>query len=268
MKNVLSCAMAAILTATGKVREYLLEVSKAYKQNILHLSYNMSGKMRYVLGLSTNCIENAICRARAKVPGAICKHCFAEKTLDHYDSLFENTLANYFILTTQLLTVQELKAVATEIVQALIKNGTHEFRLESFGDLGNKKHATNYLNLLYYIRQVARKNHYKVYVGWWTKNYNLLINAYKELDNSYKKALHDICHVLISSMFVNVPIAPEEKKRVEKALEMPVSVFTVYDPDYIQGNNVFINCGARSCHTCLRCYRLKQRGCWINEELK
>ena len=44
-------------------------------------------------------------------------------------------------------------------------------------------------------------------------------------------------------------------------------VFTVYDKDYIEANNVNVNCGARSCLGCQHCYR-KDTEFYVNEKLK
>ena len=241
---------------------------KNLRQNLLHLSYRMSAKMTSILSLSTNCNANPICQARSKVCGSICEHCFASNTLDHYSSLDANTLSNFWILTTSELSNSDCEKIAIEIVAACKKNGTHEFRLESFGDLANVCHATNYLNILYQLYKVSKREGYKVICGWWTKNVNLLIAAYDKLDKAHKTAFHSVCHLLISSMFCNQPIESAEKADIENKLEMSVSVFTVYDPDFIQKNNVTINCGARSCRTCKRCYSLNHRGEFIREELK
>lgn len=241
---------------------------KNLRQNLLHFSYRMTAKMTNILSLSTNCNANPNCQARSRVCGSICEHCFASNTLDHYSSLDANTLANYWILTGSEFSNSDCEKIATEIVAACQKNETHEFRLESFGDLANVTHARNYLYILYHLYKVSKRAGYKVICGWWTKNVNLLIAAYDKLDKAHKTAFHNVCHLLISSMFCNQPISEDEKSAVEKRLEMPVSVFTVYSPDYIQENNIVVNCGARSCHKCLRCYRMNHRGEYINEKLK
>ena len=44
-------------------------------------------------------------------------------------------------------------------------------------------------------------------------------------------------------------------------------VFTVYDKDYIEANNVNVNCGARSCLGCQLCYH-KDTEFYVNEKLK
>lgn len=224
--------------------------------------------MTDVISLSTNCNKNPICQARSKVAGSICSHCFAASTLAHYSSLDANTLSNFWILTGSELSSLDCEKIATEIVSACRKNGTHEFRLESFGDLANVLHATNYLNILFALYQESRKTGYKVICGWWTKNVNLLVAAYEKMDRAHKSAFHRVCHLLISSMFCDQPIEPAEKAEIEKRLEMPVSVFTVYEPAYIQENDIAINCGARSCRNCKRCYSLNHRGEFIREELK
>ena len=241
---------------------------KCERQNILKFSYRMTAKMTNVLSLSTNCNANQICRQRAKIAGSICSHCFAASTLSHYTSLDENTLSNFWILTTSELSNSDCEKIALEIVSACRKKGTHEFRLESFGDLANELHAMNYLNILFALYRISKRENYKVICGWWTKNVNLLIAAYDKLDRDHKSAFHKVCHLLISSMFCNQPIAEAEKAEIERQLEMPVSVFTVYEPDFIQKNDIAINCGARSCRSCKRCYSLSHKGEHIREELK
>ena len=44
-------------------------------------------------------------------------------------------------------------------------------------------------------------------------------------------------------------------------------IFTVYDKDYISAHDVSINCGAKSCLTCHKCY-VKSKIKYINEKLK
>lgn len=94
---------------------------KYVRQNILHLSYRMSAKMTNILSLSTNCNKNPICQARSKIKGSICEHCFAASTLSHYTSLDENTLSNFWILTTSELSNSDCEKIATEIVFSLQK---------------------------------------------------------------------------------------------------------------------------------------------------
>ena len=45
-------------------------------------------------------------------------------------------------------------------------------------------------------------------------------------------------------------------------------VFTVYDKNYIKDHDVEINCGGRSCMSCLKCYRKSNKTFYINEKLK
>ena len=49
-------------------------------------------------------------------------------------------------------------------------------------------------------------------------------------------------------------------------------VFTVYTLEYLQENNInidkFINCGARKCIDCMKCYNKRNKTVFINEMLK
>ena len=44
-------------------------------------------------------------------------------------------------------------------------------------------------------------------------------------------------------------------------------LFTVYDKDFIKNNNIEINCGAKSCLGCKKCY-IDNNIFYINEQLK
>lgn len=260
--------MASVNQNVNFDRDGLLDAGKAFKNGYVHLSYGMSHKMRFILSMSTSNLINPICKARKLIKGSICEKCFADSTCKQYESLDFNTVENYWFFNGHECTKEELYSIAGEIVAALYKNGTNEFRLESFGDLGSKLHAKNYIHLIHTIRMLSLAIGYPVYIGFWTKNVNILSHAFIECSPAERNSFRKIVHLLISSMFENEPMPEDEKKRWEKAFRMPVSVFTVYDSNFIKENGVKVNCGARSCHTCLSCYRLKDRGCYKIEEEK
>ena len=67
-------------------------------------------------------------------------------------------------------------------------------------------------------------------------------------------------------MFVNRPADP-----VRYGFDFIDFVFTVYSASYALENNININCGAKHCLTCLKCYKGMNRNksvIYINEILK
>ena len=120
------------------------------------------------------------------------------------------------------------------------------FRFESFGDLNNATQVKNYFNMCY-------KNP-RVKFALWTKNPDYVAEA---IADGYTKP--DNLNIVLSSLFIN-----KERKNPFPFVD---KVFTVYDPEHIEKNNVNINCGAKSCFTCGLCYE-KNGVQVINEKLK
>lgn len=106
-------------------------------------------------------------------------------------------------------------------------------RIESFGDVANVTQAVNYAN-------IAQVNPGVIF-GWWSKNISIIARAFDQIGGKPENI------ILIES---------SEKVNVEKEPSSPYvdKVFTVYDKKFIKENGVEINCGARSCVSCQRCY--------------
>ena len=204
----------------------------------VYISDNMSGKMSGVPAISTNNLLNPFCNARKNNPDYICNKCFADKTVNRYSALRDNLTANYLTLTGSVLPFDELP----------IFGNVSFVRLEAFGDLANVTQAINYINIAYKNPSVT--------FTIWTKNYNILdqaITAYGKPDNL-------IC--ILSSIKLNqIDAAYKKYSWIDH-------VFTVYTPGYIADNNVDINCGARSCVSCRRCYDRSNKDFFISEQLK
>ena len=70
--------------------------------------------------------------------------------------------------------------------------------------------------------------------------------------------------LVYSSYYIN-----KQSEIPEKFSYLVDAVFTVYTQEYAELNNITINCGARACLSCLRCYRgFDGRVKVINELLK
>lgn len=203
----------------------------------VHFTERHTGKMDGMASLSTSVIENPICRARAKVPGSICKECFATAMFKRYGDSFSDCFRkNTEVLTNIIIPVEEWPVV----------NYAY-FRLESFGDLQNVNQVINYFNF-------AKANKRTTF-ALWTKNPEFIRKA---IEAGHKKPKNLI--IIQSSCFIN--------KTDEAAGDFIDKVFTVYDKETIKENNVAINCGARNCLKCRRCYTKKAGIEQIREQLK
>lgn len=199
----------------------------------LHITTNHTGKMTGMQSLSTSCKTNPNCMKYSKVEGSICSHCYAQSMMKMYKNMSPCYERNADILTTRVLDKEELPLI----------NACY-FRFEAFGDLHNTIQLINYFN-------ICKKNP-DVHFALWTKNPFIV----KEVADQKPKNLV----ILVSSLFLNKPINIENMPYIDK-------VFTVYDKETIERENININCGARSCLKCHRCYK-KGGAKYINEKLK
>ena len=142
---------------------------------------------------------------------------------------------NQEILTSEIIPLEKLPQI-----------NVLYFRFEAFGDLNNATQVINYFNMC----RVNPKTHFAL----WTKNPDYIKQA---INQGHEKPQN--LNIVLSSLFVN-----KERKNIFDFVD---KVFTVYDADHIEKNNVNINCGAKSCFTCGLCYE-KNNVTIINEKLK
>lgn len=202
----------------------------------LHITKDHTGKMKGMQSVSSSCMCNSRCAKNAKVEGSVCQKCYAMRQMKMYKKMQPIMEQNYNLLTNGIIPEEELPILNCAF-----------FRIEAFGDIANVNHAINYLNLI-------RKNPH-VFFGWWTKNPDLLDKAFKK--TGYEKPAN--VNIIRSSMFINKPVKPYYWF-VDKT-------FTVYDKATIAEKGVEINCGARSCLTCHKCYE-KNGITEVREKLK
>lgn len=213
---------------------------KLKRDNKVIVSRTMTGKMEGVHGISTSNVENKICQWRKSCKDSICQNCFAEGIMNQYDSAHLNSVYNLELLSSRLLDDSELPTLVEDI-----------FRIESFGDVSNVIHARNYLRII-------RKNSLTMF-GWWSKNMHLVSAAIKA-----EGFIPENVNFIQSSMFVNC--------KDEAKYDFVVATFTVYDDFMIEVEGIDINCGARSCRGCMKCYtkmnRVNGEAVEIREQLK
>lgn len=203
----------------------------------IHISDNMTGKMEGIPSISTSCLDNPICIQRMKEGRSVCKHCFAAALMERKPSVREATKSNFDLLQTVL--DKELLPTFRNV---------QIVRIESFGDVASVNQCINYLNIAYKnpdIRFAA-----------WTKNLWLWNKAIETIGKPGNLSL------VYSSWELNCHDTPSDPENVDH-------IFTVYDKQTsdFYGGNEFINCGARDCYTCQKCYH-KGSNFMIREQLK
>lgn len=201
----------------------------------LHFTVNHSGKMSGMVSISTAVTTNERCRRNAQIEGSICQKCFAAKQMKIFPSMENPMVNNQRILTSEILPTEKLPTI----------NNIY-FRFEAFGDLNNATQVVNYFN-------ICKKNP-KVKFALWTKNPDYIAEAIAGGDEKPENL-----NIVLSSLFIN-----KERKNPFPFVD---KVFTVYDPQHIEQNNIEINCGARNCFACGLCYE-KNNVNVINEKLK
>lgn len=210
----------------------------------LHFTLEHTGKMSGLHSLSTSVLANPNCLRRRENGSTICSHCFAAAMMKRYANLNPCLVENTRILTAGILPLDSIPVTTTAL-----------FRFESFGDLANWIQAANYF-------AIARANKQTKF-ALWTKNPWLISEA---IANGHKKPSN--LNIVLSSAYTNQALSAE---KVMARFPFIDKIFTVYDPAYIQAHNVNINCGARSCATCRRCYSRNPKGVaieMVNEKLK
>lgn len=197
----------------------------------LHLTTNHNGKMKNIWSLSTSCKSNPNCERNAKIEGSICQKCYAQRQMKMYKQMHPCYDRNAKILTSEIIPMEDLPSIPVIY-----------FRFESFGDLINWVQCANYFN-------ICKKNPQTKF-ALFTKNPNII----KECIESGNKKPKNL-QIIQSSLFIGKP--------QKKAYDFVDKVFTVY----ADCEGVEINCGARNCFECHKCYT-KSKVEYINEKLK
>lgn len=204
------------------------------------------GKMTNLISLSTSPF-NPTCNARAKNPASICSKCFSRRMMKAYPALAAKLARNRDYIGTVELT-------AADVYPFNPKSGY--FRFEAFGDLFNELQVKNYFTIADALAGRGIK------CALWTKNPQIIKRAIEKYDLMKPSNLNIIYSV--AGLNSNAAAAIYEAFQ-SCGYDFIDKVFTVYDGDHADGVN--INCGARDCATCGRCYE-KNDTVFINEKLK
>lgn len=221
--------------------EIITTSSKREQLGGLHYTTAHTGKMQGLQSLSTSVTVNPFCLKRVNNGASICSKCFAAAMMKRYKTLDAALVSNAKILTSQVLPFSVLPLIPVKY-----------FRFEAFGDIINAAQVVNYFN-------IAKKNP-ETLCALWTKNPQIIAQAI-ELGHAKPSNLQ----IVLSSPIINQPLRAVTSSKysfIDK-------IFTVYDKQHAA--NVEINCGARSCLGCGRCYRPNPEGVkiqFVNELLK
>ena len=205
-------------------------------------TYNHGNKMCGMISLSTACSCNERCKANAKIPGSICSKCYAQQYLKQRDNLETKLRTNGDVLKTEIIGVERWVHIDCRAWKIA--------RIEAFGDAENVKVCINYCNLC--------KANPKIVFAAWTKNIDLWEAAFAS------EGKPDNLILIASAMMVNAPIDVRNHRCIDK-------VFTVYTAEWLIENGktpYFINCGARNCKKCKKCYTQTEEVEYVNEILK
>ena len=197
------------------------------------------GKMKGIKSIGTSCVDNPHCIKRRQDGCSVCSKCYAATYMKMRKALKEHLIDNAKILANTMLEGREIP-VTNDLI----------YRFESFGDLHNATHLKNYV-------QIAERNPYTTF-GLWTKNIWILNEVFNQDLIAKPKNLS----IVVSSPLLNKSMDLDRGK-----YWMVDHLFTVYDNDFIYQNDIDINCGARSCLGCKKCY-LDSNAFYINEKLK
>ncbi len=198
----------------------MITMEQFEKETGIRFNMNMTKKMAGVNCLSTSNLVNPFCIARKKDPNSICSRCYADTTVKRYSALQRNMLNNTEILTERLFDVSEMPMINASI-----------FRFEAFGDLLNDIQCVNYFRLC--------KANPLVRFALWTKNPGIVRQALKT------ESKPENLVILLSSAKIGERADASRFGFVDKT-------FTVYRKTEMPAEK--INCGARSCLACQRCY--------------
>lgn len=209
----------------------------------IHFTVNHSGKMEGMQSISTSCTNNNFCQAMQQaqalekflpdgekiVCDCVCTHCYAQAQQEYRTTCAVAYQKNGELLESEVIPVEEWPELESDV-----------FRLESFRDLRNVTHVENYMNFI--------KRNPGAMFAWWSKRMGLI--------REWIQQGHDVPENVIfveSSAYMN--ICKDQHTLAGIVPENQLKTFTVYSKEYAKAAGIEINCGARKCAGCLRCYR-------------
>lgn len=187
---------------------------------------NMTGKMHGLCSISTSCLKNGRCKARALINGSICAECYARGYLEFRKGCRDRYGDNYDVLNAGVLEEKDIPRFYES-----------EARIEAFGETDSVTQAKNYL--------LIPKANPKTEFGWFSKNSWL---TYQAIHEGFEKPKN--------LTYINSSLAVNESKTLrDYEKEFTDIIFTAYTLDYLKEHpEIVINCGLAKCEDCKMCY--------------
>jgi len=204
----------------------MLSMKEFEKKYGVKFTRKHTGKMKGMISLSTSPF-NPMCDRRAQYEGPICHHCYSRKMMQRYPALKAMCERNAQVLCNTIIPEEDIPYIDADFC-----------RLEAFGEITCLIQAINYRNFAKFNPQCT--------FGSWTK-----CPGFYEQAHNKGYTLPDNLVIGLSAMDVNKPLNPEAIKRLFPHVRFN---FCVYTKEYAKEHSVNINCGARNCRECLRCY--------------
>ena len=219
-----------------KISEYLVIVLAIWV--VFHRNGENNSKLDGGASVSTEVHDNIYCIARMKLAmeeiakqgwtNIICADCYAESMQRQYAGLSNRNKLNGFILRNVLIPKKAWKHL--NLAGALF------YRVQSFGDVENVTEARNLL----------RSCPSYIPCAIWSKNAGIWAEAFR-LEGGKPKNVMFVWSSLRINVIEEVP---------ECIKEWCDHRFTVFSPEYLKEHpEIVINCGGRSCKSCLLCYK-------------
>jgi hypothetical protein len=190
------------------------------------------GKMNQINSINTNNLTNEFCKRNSENPKLICSKCYANRLVKFRKQLEIRLQNNSELLSKKIIARKDLPTI----------NALY-FRINSFGEIINKKHLINIFN-------IAKKNP-KTNFTLWSKRVKI-----------FTKEMMLIKPNNLQLIYSN-PILDNKSEIIPKNFN---KIFTVYSSKYVKDNNIKINC-EKNCMTCLKCYKPNKIK-YIREKLK
>ena len=207
------------------------------------------GKMAGYWSLSTSCLLNEHCMKRHAAGNTVCARCYAWRQLSYQTSTREKMARN-----TELLTKTEILPEQVPFLNVT------RFRFEAFGELANTLQVKNYFT-------IAEQNPHCTF-ALWTKNAWIIKNAMEQYKISKPANMIIIASLPTVDKFDSCETAAIYDSLRNNGYSFIDKLFCVYTKAYAAEHGITINCGARDCMTCGRCYTLGDTTKVINEILK
>ena len=209
-----------------------------YNAWIYSICRNHTAKMADMVSISTNTLLNEHCRERVERGVGICKDCYADRQVNTWTSMQPKLTFNTEFLTSKIWDIESIPNV-----------NCLYFRFEAFGDLmpikqGGINQFANYCN----FARVNKETKFAL----WTKNPWVIKQALKQGVVIPKNLV-----IVFSVLATDFLITDSFVSAVKKAYPFVNKVFAVYTKEFINDHDVVVNCGARSCFKCHRCYSKK-----------